>query len=190
MAYKYIRVTYGWHEYIRVTYVRHANTYCFGLFTKFKKGRGISFWYIYFTCVFHKNAPYLILYQMTKLQCNIFWQDIKKMICIKFLFTQLMTSYTLRFIFSYPLSNWTREGNEGKSKIQKFAYLENEKNFLDEVKSIFHNYFNAVICWIQEKQRTQALNCLRILSNTIVIKSRSRTPTNNLDGTPCNDILI
>ena len=31
-------------------------------------------------------------------------------------------------------------GNDGKSEIQKFEYLENEKNFLDEVKSIFHNY--------------------------------------------------
>ena len=34
----------------------------------------------------------------------------------------------------------TKEGNEGKSEIQKFEYLENEKNFLGEVKSIFHNY--------------------------------------------------
>ena len=43
------------------------------------------------------------------------------------------------------------EGNEGKSEIQKFNYLENEKNFLDEVKSIFHNYLIAIICWIKEK---------------------------------------
>ena len=27
---------------------------------------------------------------------------------------------------------------ERKGKIQKFEYLENEKSFLDEVKSIFH----------------------------------------------------
>ena len=32
------------------------------------------------------------------------------------------------------------EGDESKSEIQKFEYLENEKSFLDEVKSIFHNY--------------------------------------------------
>ena len=31
-------------------------------------------------------------------------------------------------------------GDEGKSEIQKFQYLENEKNFLDEGNSIFHNY--------------------------------------------------
>ena len=36
-------------------------------------------------------------------------------------------------------------GDEGKSEIQKFKYLENEKNFLDEVKTIFHNYLSAII---------------------------------------------
>ena len=29
------------------------------------------------------------------------------------------------------------EGDEGKSEIEKFKYLDNEENFLDEVKSIF-----------------------------------------------------
>ena len=43
------------------------------------------------------------------------------------------------------------EGDEGKSEIQKCEYLENEKNFLDEVKSIFHNYLSAIICCIKEK---------------------------------------
>ena len=43
------------------------------------------------------------------------------------------------------------EGDEGKSEIQKFEYLENEKNFLDGVKSIFYNYLSTTICWINEK---------------------------------------
>ena len=30
-------------------------------------------------------------------------------------------------------------GKEGK-KLQKFEYLENKKSFLDEIKSIFHNF--------------------------------------------------
>ena len=30
-------------------------------------------------------------------------------------------------------------GKEGK-KLQKFEYLENEKNFLDEIKNIFHSF--------------------------------------------------
>ena len=33
----------------------------------------------------------------------------------------------------------------GKLEIQKFEYLENEKSFLDDVKSIFHNYLRAII---------------------------------------------
>ena len=30
-------------------------------------------------------------------------------------------------------------GKEGK-KLQKFEYLEDEKSFFDEIKSIFHNF--------------------------------------------------
>ena len=30
-----------------------------------------------------------------------------------------------------------REKREGKTKIQKFEYLENKKSFLDEIKKIF-----------------------------------------------------
>ena len=30
-------------------------------------------------------------------------------------------------------------------KIQKFEYLENEKSFSDEIKSISHNYLRAII---------------------------------------------
>ena len=30
--------------------------------------------------------------------------------------------------------------------LQKFEYLEKEKNFLVEVKNIFHNYLRVIIC--------------------------------------------
>ena len=33
----------------------------------------------------------------------------------------------------------------GKTEIQKFECLENEKSFLDEIKNIFHNYLRVVI---------------------------------------------
>ena len=36
---------------------------------------------------------------------------------------------------------------EGKTEIQKFEYHDNEKNFLDEIKSIFCNYLRAAIWW-------------------------------------------
>ena len=32
-----------------------------------------------------------------------------------------------------------------KTKIHKIEYLQNEKSFLDEIKSIFHNYLRTII---------------------------------------------
>ena len=32
------------------------------------------------------------------------------------------------------------EKREGKTKIEKFEYLKNEKSFLDEIKNIFHSF--------------------------------------------------
>ena len=34
----------------------------------------------------------------------------------------------------------------GRQKYKTFKYLENEKNFLDEVKSNLHNYLSVIIC--------------------------------------------
>ena len=51
-----------------------------------------------------------------------------------------MTSQTLGFFLNQPLKQWLRqEKKEGKTNIQKFEYLENEKSFLDEIK-IFHSF--------------------------------------------------
>ena len=33
---------------------------------------------------------------------------------------------------------------KGKTEIQKFGYLENKKNFLDEIKSFFRNYLRTL----------------------------------------------
>ena len=76
MTHEYIRVTYGWYTStyewhtddiqvhtsdIRMAYEWHAGTYCFGLFTKIKKGSGISFWCTFSAWIFYTNATYLIL---------------------------------------------------------------------------------------------------------------------------------
>ena len=83
---------------------------------------------------------------MTKFQHHILFTKNQTKFVIKFLASQ-----TLRFIFNHPLSNdREREGDEGKSETQKFEYLENEKNFLDEVKCIFRSY-STIICYIKEK---------------------------------------
>ena len=39
-------------------------------------------------------------------------------------------------------------------EIQKFEYLKKEKSFLDEIKSIFHNYLRVIICRKNEKYWT------------------------------------
>ena len=40
-----------------------------------------------------------------------------------------MTSKTLRYFFDQPLSNGWQGKQEGKTKIQKIEYLENENRF-------------------------------------------------------------
>ena len=43
-----------------------------------------------------------------------------------------------------------REKKRRKTEIQKFEYLENEKSFLDEIKSIFYSFLRAFI-WLKIK---------------------------------------
>ena len=66
---------------------------------------------------------------------------------IEFLFRQLITSWTLRFIFDHPPKQGRQVEKEERTEIQKFEYVENEKSFLDEIKSIFHGFLRAIIWW-------------------------------------------
>ena len=43
-------------------------------------------------------------------------------------------------LFHFHLSFWIWKVWKGREKIQKFEYLENERSFLDEIKSIFHSF--------------------------------------------------
>ena len=54
---------------------------------------------------------------------------------IKFLFRQLMTSKTLRFLLNQLLKQWLTE-----KKREEEEYLEDEKSFLDEIKNIFNSF--------------------------------------------------
>ena len=52
--------------------------------------------------------------------------------------THFMTSKIIPLpfvLFFYIWKVW-----KGRGKIQKFEYLENERSFLDEIKSIFHSF--------------------------------------------------
>ena len=53
----------------------------------------------------------------------------------------------LRFIFHQPLKRWLLGEKEGKTKIQKFEDLKNEKSFLDEIKSILHSLLCKSMDW-------------------------------------------
>ena len=60
-------------------------------------------------------------------------QDIKQNVLLSsFLFRQLMD---LGFIFHHPLKQWPKGRKKGRTEIQTFEYLENEKSILDEIKS-------------------------------------------------------
>ena len=58
--------------------------------------------------------------------------------CVKkFLIRQFITSQTKIFLESTSKAMVDREKKEGKTKIQKFQYLENEKSFCNEIKTFF-----------------------------------------------------
>ena len=40
-----------------------------------------------------------------------------------------------------------REKKNGRPEYQKLEYLESEKGFLDEIKTIFHIFWRAIIWW-------------------------------------------
>ena len=42
------------------------------------------------------------------------------------------------------MADWEKKG---KTNIQKFEYLENEKSTLDEIKNIFHSLQRAISWW-------------------------------------------
>ena len=108
---------------------------CFGLFTKIKKGSGTSFWCTFSAWFFHKNVPYLILYQWTKFQCHALFlsQDIKQNVLLNFYLDNWW-----HHKLNLQSSGWQGE-KEGKTKILKLEYLENENSFLDEIKK--HTFF-------------------------------------------------
>ena len=63
------------------------------------------------------------------------------------MFSQLMTSQTLRFnLIIFWNKGWQGGGGEGKKEMKTSEYPEKEKSFLDEI-TIFHNFVRAIIWW-------------------------------------------
>ena len=119
-----------------------ACTGCFGLFIKIKKGSRASFWCTFSVWFFCKNVPYLILYQLyqwTKFQCHTLFlsEDIKE----NLLLSSYLGNWWHHKLHDFSWINLQNNGWQGekeeKTKIQKLGYLENEKSFLDEIKTFF-----------------------------------------------------
>ena len=112
---------------------------CFGLFSKIKNGSGTSFWYPFSAYYFNKSFHYVILYQLTKFLYQTFFpsRDIKKFMCFLILFSQWRHKLWDLSSMIFLSNDWL-EKNEGSIEIQKIKYLQNEKSFLDQIKSIFH----------------------------------------------------
>ena len=72
--------------------------------------------------------------------------------------TKIWMSRGWKELFRWNKKDFSIEKKEGKTEIQKFECLEDEKCFLDEIKRIFQNYLRAIIWWKNGKQRTPALN--------------------------------
>ena len=95
----------------------------FGLFTKVKRGSGNSLWFEFSAWFCNKNVFSLILYQWTKFQSMSYlfpFLRYQTKCFIKFLFRQLMTSKTLRFLFHQPLKQWLtgrKKGEDGNTKM-------------------------------------------------------------------------
>ena len=124
---------------------------CFRLFTKIKREPGISFWCTFYAWFFHKNVFFNTLSTEKVSMSYLFSFPRYQTKCvIKFLFSQLMMSQTIRFMLDQPVKQWLTGRKEGKTDIQKLEYLENEKSFLDEMKNIFHSFWRAII-WLKIK---------------------------------------
>ena len=121
-----LRVTY---EYIRVTYGWHTSTYCFGFFTKIKKGSGISFWCTFSAWVFHTNGIYLILYQLTKFQRHIFIQDIKQNMLFSFIYTIDDVINFKIYLQSYSKKMTEEGGIRGSRKYKNVSISRTERTF-------------------------------------------------------------
>ena len=71
-------------------------------------------------------------------------QDIKQNV----LLSSYLDNWWHHDLFSIILySNGQQVEKEGRTEIQKIEYLKNKKSFLDEMKSIFHSFWSAIIWW-------------------------------------------
>ena len=94
---------------------------CFGLFTKIKKESETSFWCTFSAWLFHKNVPYLILYQWTTFWCHTLFlsQDIKQNVFLSSYLDIWWCHKLLRFLLDQPLKQWLTGEKRGEDENTK-----------------------------------------------------------------------
>ena len=89
-----------------------------GYLAKLKRS-GASFWCTFSAWFFLKNVPYSLSMDKVSMSHLISFSRNKTKYVIKFLFRQLMTSETLRFLFDQPLKLWVTGDKRGKDENTK-----------------------------------------------------------------------
>ena len=87
-----------------------------------------------------RKIPLLVIYYLGNFD-DLIQSDF--LVVPKITFANLCKAHSQHnyFSFVWPFEFGKCE-NEGK-KLRKIEYLDNKKSFLDEIKSIFHNFWNA-----------------------------------------------
>ena len=122
---------------------------CFGLFTKIRKWSGTRFWWTFCAWFFHKNVPYLIVYQWTTFQCHAFFSshNIKENVLLSFYLDSWCYHKLLRFILDQALKQWLTERRRGQDGNTKIWISWEWKELFRWNKKIFHSFWKALIWW-------------------------------------------
>ena len=139
----------------------------------------LSFRYIISAWFFHKNIPYLLLYQLTKFQCHIFfpsWDIVQNVLLSSYLGKRLChklyvtNAYVIRCILNYPLRQWLIGKYWEEVRNPKIWISRECKELLRWNKMHFSWLLRTIIWWKNEKEWTQVLRSflIKVLRNRII----------------------
>ena len=105
---------------------------CFELFNKIRKGSGANFSSTFSARFFHKNVPYLILYQLTKFQCYTLFlsQYIKQNVLSSFCLSSWWHHKFWGFSWINLWGNGWHGKKRGRRKYKNFNILSMKRAFL------------------------------------------------------------
>ena len=117
-------------------------------FTKIKRGLGLAFG-AHFLLIFPQKCSLFNIVSMAKVLMSYLLSFSRYQTkCVISSYLNSWRGHKLWDLSSIKLSSngWQGE-KEGRVKIQKFEYLQNEKSFFDEIKNIFHSFCRAIMWW-------------------------------------------